>query len=104
MWRGGYAWLVVGCALASAGVSGCTLRGGGTDLVQGKQAFVQDCGTCHTLRRAGTKGTVGPNLDEAFRRSRQDGMPSSTFMGVVERQIENPNINAQVDPQTGKTL
>src|SRR4029077_12069516 len=53
---------------------------------------------------AGTKGTVGPNLDEAFRRSRQDGIPSSTFMGVVERQIENPNINPQVDPQTEKTL
>jgi plastocyanin len=31
-------------------------------------------------------------------------MPSSTFRGVVERQILNPNINAQIDPQTGKVL
>jgi plastocyanin len=104
MRRGGYAWVVAGLAAASAGLSGCTLKSSGSDLVQGKKDFVARCGTCHTLARAGSKGTVGPNLDEAFRRSRQDGMKSSTFMGVVERQIENPNTNQQVDPQTGKTL
>ena len=27
------------------------------DLVAGKQAFVKSCGSCHTLSRAGTKGT-----------------------------------------------
>jgi plastocyanin len=104
MWRGGYAWVVASLAAASAGLGGCTLKSSGEDLVQGKTDFVQHCGTCHTLARAGTKGTVGPNLDEAFARSREDGMKSSTFMGVVERQIENPNINPQVDPQTGKEL
>ena len=104
MRRGGYAWVVAGLAAASAGLGGCTLKSSGSDLVQGKKDFVERCGTCHTLARAGTKGTVGPNLDEAFRRSRLDGFKSSTFMGVVERQIENPNINPQVDPQTGKTL
>lgn len=103
MWRGGYAWVVAGCAVA-VGLGGCTLKSGGADVAQGKADFVKGCGTCHTLARAGTKGTVGPNLDEAFRRSRQDGMKSSTFMGVVERQILNPNINPQVDPQTGKAL
>jgi uncharacterized cupredoxin-like copper-binding protein len=103
MRRGGYAWVVAGCAVA-VGLGGCTLKSSGADLAQGKQAFVEGCGSCHTLARAGSKGTVGPNLDEAFRRARQDGMKSSTFMGVVERQILNPNINPQVDPQTGKTL
>ena len=103
MWRGGYAWLVAGCALA-LGLGGCTLKSGGADLAQGKADFVAKCGTCHTLARAGSKGTVGPNLDEAFRRARQDGMKSSTFMGVVERQILNPNINTQIDPKTGKEL
>jgi plastocyanin len=104
MRRGGYAWVVAGLAAASAGLGGCTLKSSGADVVQGKKDFVARCGTCHTLARAGSKGTIGPNLDEAFRRSRQDGIKSSTFMGVVERQIENPNINDQVDPQTGKTL
>ena len=104
MRRGGYAWVVASLAAASAGLGGCTLKSSGEDLVQGKTDFVKSCGTCHTLARAGTKGTVGPNLDEAFRRSRQDGMKNSTFMGVVERQIENPNLNDQIDPQTGKVL
>jgi plastocyanin len=104
MRRGGYAWVVASLAAASAGLGGCTLKSSGDDVVQGKAQFVDKCGTCHTLARAGTKGTVGPNLDEAFRRARQDGMKSSTFMGVVERQIENPNLNDQIDPQTGKVL
>jgi plastocyanin len=104
MRRGGYAWVVASLAAASAGLGGCTLKSSGEDLVQGKKNFISGCGSCHTLARAGTKGTVGPNLDEAFRRPRQDGMKSSTFMGVVERQIENPNINGQTDPQTGKPL
>jgi plastocyanin len=103
MWRGGYAWAVAGCT-AAAGLGGCTLQSSGADLAQGKSDFVKGCGTCHTLARAGSKGTAGPNLDEAFRRARQDGMKSSTFMGVVERQILNPNTSRQIDPETGKEL
>jgi len=30
----------------------------------GKQLFVDNCGTCHTLEKAGTSGTTGPNLTE----------------------------------------
>jgi plastocyanin len=104
MRRGGYAWVVASLVAAAAGLGGCTLKSSGADVVEGKANFVKGCGTCHTLARAGTKGTVGPNLDEAFARSRQDGIKSSTFMGVVERQIENPNLNDQIDPQTGKVL
>ena len=95
--------MVAGCAVA-VGLGGCTLKSSGADLAQGKADFVKGCGTCHTLARAGSKGTVGPNLDEAFRRARRDGMKSSTFMGVVERQILNPNTDKQIDPQTGKPL
>ena len=29
-----------------------------------RQLFATNCGTCHTLARAGTDGVVGPNLDE----------------------------------------
>ncbi len=30
----------------------------------GKALFVSSCGTCHTLKDAGTSGAVGPNLDQ----------------------------------------
>jgi cbb3-type cytochrome c oxidase subunit III len=33
----------------------------GTD---GKKIFQAECGSCHTLKAAGTSGTVGPNLDQ----------------------------------------
>jgi cbb3-type cytochrome c oxidase subunit III len=30
----------------------------------GKDIFAANCGSCHTLKAAGTNGTVGPNLDQ----------------------------------------
>jgi plastocyanin len=72
--------------------TGCAVKGGdNANLIVGKQAFVAKCGSCHTLARAGTKGIVGPNLDEAFRASLAEGLERSTVRGVVEGQIENPN-------------
>ena len=59
------------------------------DLVKGKTLFVQKCGSCHTLSRAGTKGVQGPNLDEAFASARRDGMTDATIEGIVYGQIEN---------------
>jgi cytochrome c6 len=34
------------------------------DPAAGKSVFLGNCGGCHTLRDAGTRGVVGPNLDE----------------------------------------
>ena len=34
------------------------------DLQEGKDLFVTNCGSCHTLYKAGTDGVVGPDLDE----------------------------------------
>jgi plastocyanin len=60
------------------------------DLVRGKTEFVNKCGACHTLARAGTKGTQGPNLDDAFVTDRRDGMTAKTVEGVVVHQIGYP--------------
>jgi mono/diheme cytochrome c family protein len=30
----------------------------------GRDLFVQNCGSCHTLHAAGTVGQIGPNLDD----------------------------------------
>jgi mono/diheme cytochrome c family protein len=34
------------------------------DAAAGKAVFTSNCGGCHTLADAGTKGAVGPNLDQ----------------------------------------
>jgi plastocyanin len=84
-----------GCALGLLALvgSGCgSVKGAdNANLIAGKQAFVSKCGSCHTLARAGTKGIVGPNLDEAFRASIAEGLRRSTVRGVVEEQIQIPN-------------
>ena len=95
---------VAAAAALLVGLSGCELKDDGDNLVAGKTAFVAKCGSCHVLKRAGTTGVTGPNLDEAFQRARRDGFGQSTFAGVVERQILHPGRSAQVDPKTGKTL
>lgn len=71
-------------------LTGCELKDRGDNRVNGKQLFVQRCGACHTLARAGTRGRLGPNLDDAFRRSREDGLGASAIEGVVEHQILYP--------------
>lgn len=38
--------------------------GEGSLAEEGKTVFTTTCGSCHTLKAAGTSGAVGPNLDE----------------------------------------
>jgi uncharacterized cupredoxin-like copper-binding protein len=59
-------------------------------VAAGKQLFTQRCGSCHTLADAGTKGTIGPNLDDSFRQAITDGLGRSTIEGVVKEQIALP--------------
>ena len=83
--------LAAGASLAAA-LSACGTDAvpADADLIAGKKAFVKSCGSCHTLSRAGTKGNVGPNLDDAFRRSLQDGLGRDTIRGVITEQIDHP--------------
>jgi cbb3-type cytochrome c oxidase subunit III len=46
-----------------ASVAGVPGKGGGT-LTGGRDIFVANCGSCHTLADAATSGKVGPNLDQ----------------------------------------
>jgi cytochrome c6 len=62
--------IAVGFAAAvfTAGCGGSDSNGGGaaspSQVAHGKQVFADRCGSCHTLKAAGTRGGVGPNLDE----------------------------------------
>jgi uncharacterized cupredoxin-like copper-binding protein len=69
-------------------LGGC--GGSGGDVTNGKQLFTQACGSCHTLADAGTKGTIGPNLDDAFKQDIADGLGRDTIEGVVDQQIKVP--------------
>jgi len=85
--------VAVGVALA---VSACSTEpdgGKSADVINGKQLFVSKCGSCHTLARASTKGTTGPNLDQAFQQALKDGMKRSGVRGAVHGWILHPNQN-----------
>jgi mono/diheme cytochrome c family protein len=64
------------------------------DLSNGKAQFVEKCGSCHELARAGTAGTQGPSLDAAFQTALADGIDRDTVDGIVHDQILNPRRNS----------
>jgi mono/diheme cytochrome c family protein len=72
-------------------LGGCNVKHPTSNLVRGKQLFVQKCGSCHTLDHAATSGTVGPNLDDAFRQDRADGVKGTSIEGLVGYWIQYPN-------------
>jgi plastocyanin len=101
--------LLAAAALAAV-ASGCGKEE--ADLENGKRLYTgqledpkdkpspdyQPCGACHALARAGTKGTTGPDLDEAFRQALASGLGRNTVEGVVHDQIMNPARVPKNDP------
>ena len=88
--------LITALAAAGCGTTGLSEAGSG-DATRGKELFKEKCGQCHVLADAGTAGVIGPNLDDAFRQSRADGIGEGTIRSVVRGQISYP----VVDPPTG---
>ena len=93
---------LLAAAALTVGLAGCGLKEDEGDLVAGKRAFVENCGACHALQRAGTTGVAGPNLDEAFQAARREGIGESTIEGVVHQQILYPGRRDHTDPKTGQ--
>jgi cbb3-type cytochrome c oxidase subunit III len=85
---------VLGAGLAAiallasgCGTGGVASAGERPDTHAGQELFTQKCSACHTLAAAGTNGTLGPNLDDAFAASRKQGYPESAIENVVLDQI-----------------
>ena len=88
--RARFGFLIACVALAA---TGCGSGGTGGvaspgDAAHGRQLFTAKCAACHTLADAGSKSTVGPNLDAAFGSDRLQGFEESTIRQVVADQIK----------------
>lgn len=70
MTTGRRCWRVAAAAAMLAGLAhtACQAADDAAQFEKGKQLFMQgttpSCAVCHTLRHAGSKGAVGPVLDE----------------------------------------
>ncbi len=73
-------------------LGGCALKHPTANLSRGKTLFVAKCGSCHTLSHAGSTGVIGPNLDDAFRQDRADGVQGTSIEGLVDYWIRYPNV------------
>jgi mono/diheme cytochrome c family protein len=93
---GACAVLIAALAATGCGSGGLT---SGADAARGKELFLNEgqCGSCHVLADAGSKGVIGPNLDDAFLQARHDGLGEATIRAVVRDQISYPVEN----PTTG---
>jgi cytochrome c6 len=81
--------LAAGCGAVGRSTSG--------DASNGKALFTKSpgagkpsCASCHTLADAKAKGTLGPNLDDAFESSKGQGFDLSTIRDVIRGQIAYP--------------
>jgi mono/diheme cytochrome c family protein len=91
---------VLGIVVAALLAAGCGAEGVPEEsgASQGKELFPQACGSCHVVGDAGTRGEIGPNLDEAFEHVRREGFDESSLRSLVRNQIEYP----VEDPVTGQ--
>jgi cbb3-type cytochrome c oxidase subunit III len=79
----------LGAALLAAGCGTGGAATGHPDVANGQKLFTgsAQCSACHTLAAAGSAGTIGPNLDDAFRADRQQGFDQTAIENVVLDQI-----------------
>jgi cbb3-type cytochrome c oxidase subunit III len=85
-WAAGLA--TVALLAAGCGTGGvASASGQAPDIQTGQQLFTQTCGSCHTLAAAGTSGTIGPNLDNAFAADVKQGYKQSSIENLVLDQI-----------------
>ena len=80
--------LAVCAGLAVAAGCGSAEDYSTADVENGKTQFANLCSSCHTLDDSGRPPSqIGPNLDDAFRASRQVGMHEDQCAGGVQRWI-----------------
>jgi cbb3-type cytochrome c oxidase subunit III len=84
-------------AVAAYVASVAGVPGKGAKLTSGKDIFVASCGSCHTLKDAGTSGNVGPNLDQlkpAFARVQRQVINGGMVMPAFKGKLTDAQIKA----------
>jgi len=109
-----------GAGGAGAGGTGAVTGAGGASAAQpdGKQLFVAgnpqtgatSCGSCHTMKAAGTSSQTGPNLDEFLKQDNAAGIremivsPGKEIAKGYGANVMPPNYGQTLSPQELATL
>jgi len=78
-------------------VAGNPSAAGPANATSGKDIFLANCGSCHTLADAGTNGTIGPNLDQlkpSLRRVQRQVTNGGSVMPAFKGQLTPAQITA----------
>ena len=92
--------LLAAVAILAAGCGAVTDRQRAATPRSARRSSRASAARCHTLADAGTTGTIGPNLDDAFAYDKKQGFDEPTIRDVVRGQIAY----AEADPGTGTRL
>jgi mono/diheme cytochrome c family protein len=94
---------------SSTSSGGSASGSSGSASAQGKTVFTSNCGGCHTLKDAGTTGSVGPNLDDVqpdkatvVRQVNNGGGPMPSFKGKLSSAQIN-DVSAYVSSVAGQS-
>lgn len=89
----GLAFALIALTTGIGGGSGAAPRAASAGVAQdsGRAAFARmGCGSCHTLAAAGSRGEIGPDLDER--------LPGHTRASLVERITRGPAADGTFSP------
>lgn len=78
-------------------VAGNPSAAGPKNATGGKEIFLANCGSCHTLADAGTTGKIGPNLDQlkpSLSRVQRQVINGGTVMPAFKGQLTPAQITA----------
>ncbi|HEX2358761.1 MAG TPA: cytochrome c [Solirubrobacterales bacterium] len=84
-----FAVLIPAWAISQEGEEEASPQAVPAELEEGKQLFVTNCGSCHTLYKAGTDGVVGPDLDDLLAPPSATAPDPSTIQPRVLAAIED---------------
>ncbi len=80
-----------------AAVAGTNAKPASSTSTDGKTIFTANCASCHTLKAAGSSGTIGPNLDQlkpAFARAQHQVEVGGSVMPAFKGKLSQKQIDA----------